>query len=106
MSENSAERILGIPNRRFWAIAYSAFCVFVECGLNMGGLLVWEYPWRNRSFSGIWLIFFFGYFHFYAATIFVLWLKSHTARIFVVASLYIAAIIANTVCLGFLGWVY
>ena len=36
LSEDPAERILGIPNRWFWAIAYSAFCVFVECGLNMG----------------------------------------------------------------------
>ncbi len=106
LSEDPAERILGIPNRWFWAIAYSAFCVFVECGLNMGGLLVWEYPWWNRSFSGIWLIFFIGYFHFYAATIFVLWLKSHKARIFVVACLYLTAAIANIVCLGYLGWVY
>ena len=64
LSADPAERILGIPNRWFWAIAYSAFCVFVECGLNMGGLLVWEYSWWNRSFSGIWLIFFFGYFPF------------------------------------------
>ncbi|EFK10976.1 conserved hypothetical protein [delta proteobacterium NaphS2] len=40
------------------------------------------------------------------AIIFVLWLRSHTARIIMIASLYIAAIIANTVCLGFLGWVY
>ncbi len=32
-----------MPNRWFWAIGYSAFCVFVECLLNMGGHLVWEY---------------------------------------------------------------
>ena len=106
LSADPAERILGIPNRWFWAIAYSAFCVFVECGLNMGGLLVWEYPWWNRSFSGIWLIFFFGYFHFYVAILFVLWLKSHKARIFVIASLYIIPLIANIVCLGPLGWIY
>jgi fatty acid desaturase len=72
----------------------------------MGGLLIWEYPWWNRSFDGFWLIFFFGYFHFFVATILVLALKSHRARILVVASLYILAAVANIVCLGFLGWVY
>ena len=44
LSEDKHEKILGFPNRWFWAIAYSAFCVFVECLLNMGGHLVWEYP--------------------------------------------------------------
>jgi hypothetical protein len=106
LSKDRAEKILGIPNRWFWAMGYAAFCVFVECALNKGGLLVWEYPWWNRSFGGIWLIFFFGYFHFYVATILVLSLRSHRAKITVVASLYLAAVIANTICLGVLGWVY
>jgi hypothetical protein len=106
LSEDPTERILGIPNRWFWAIAYAAFCVFVECGLNMGGLLIWEYPWWNLSFGGIWLIFFFGYFHFYVAMIFVLRLKSHKDRIFVVSGLYIVAAVANIICLGYLGWCY
>lgn len=106
LSEDRKEKILGIPNRWFWAIGYAAFCVFVECLLNKGGHLVWEYTWWNRSFGGVWLIFLFGYFHFYVAAIIVLNLKSIKTKIITIGSLYGIAIAANLVCLGILGWVY
>ena len=106
LSNDEHETILGLPNRWFWAIAYSAFCVFVECLLNMGGHLVWEYPWWNRTFGGIWLIFFFGYFHFYVATIIVLSMKSVQTKVITIAGLYTTAIVANVICIGFLGWTY
>jgi hypothetical protein len=106
LSEDKQEKILGLPNRWFWAIAYSAFCVFVECLLNMGGHLIWEYPWWNRSFGGLWLIFFFGYFHFYVAAIIVLSMKSVKTKVITIASLYSTAIVANAICLVFLGWTY
>ena len=35
--EDRSERIHGLPARWFWAIAFSAFCVLVECVLNIGG---------------------------------------------------------------------
>jgi hypothetical protein len=57
LADKKEERILGVPNRWFWAIGYSIFCVFVECLLNIGGHLVWEYPFWNLSFGGVWLIF-------------------------------------------------
>ncbi len=106
LSEDRHETILGIPNQWFWAIGYTAFCVFVECLLNMGGLLVWEYPWWNLSPLGIWPIFFFGYFTFYVAVILVINLKRIRSKIIAVASLYAIAVVANAVCLGFLGWTY
>jgi hypothetical protein len=106
LSENRDARIMGIPDRWFWAIGYSVFCVFVECLLNMGGHLVWEYPWWNRSFKGVWLIFFFGYFHFYVAAIIVIGLKKIKTKIMVVSSLYAIAIVANAVAMGLLGWKY
>lgn len=106
LSENKAEKILGIPNRWFWAIGYAAFCVFVECLLNKGGHLVWEYPWWYRSFSGIWLIFFFGYFHFYVAIIIVLGMKSIRNQIITISSMWALPLLVNIVCLGILGWVY
>ncbi|MCP3951038.1 MAG: hypothetical protein GY697_02280 [Desulfobacterales bacterium] len=106
LSENKDDRILGIPDRWFWAIGYSVFCVFIECLLNMGGHLVWEYPWWHRSFKGIWLIFFFGYFHFYVAAIIVIGLKKLKTKIIVVSSLYALAILANGVAMGLLGWKY
>jgi hypothetical protein len=106
LSPDKKAKILGIPDRWFWAIGYAAFCVFVECLLNKGGLLVWEYEWWNLSFRGVWLIFLFGYFHFYAATIIVLSLKSMKAKIIGVSALYAIAILANIVGLGILGWQY
>ena len=106
LSEDKAEKILGLPDRWFWAIGYSAFCVFVECLLNMGGHLVWEYPWWQRSPGGIWLIFLFGYFHFYVAAIFVLSLKTNLSKALAVSSLYVIAVVANVICIGVLGWVY
>jgi hypothetical protein len=106
LSERGEERVLGIPNRWFWAIAYSIFCVFVEILLNIGGLLVWEYPFWNRSFAGVWLIFLIGYFHFFVAIILVLSLKSKRSKTIAVGSLYALAVVMNVVTRGFLGWVY
>ena len=104
--EDRHKTIMGIPNRWFWAIVYSAFCVFVEVLLNMGGHLVWEYPWWYRSFAGIWLIFFFGYFHFFVAAIIVISLRTIKAKVTMVSIIYAIAIVANIICMGFLGWVY
>lgn len=106
LSEDRSEKILGLPNQWFWAIGYAAFCVFVECLLNAGGHLVWEYPWWYRSFKGVWLIFLFGYFHFYVAIIIVINLKTIQKKIMAVSSLYAIAVIANIVTMGFLGWRY
>ena len=106
LSENRSEKIMGLPNQWFWAIGYAAFCVFVECLLNAGGHLVWEYPWWHRSFKGVWLIFLFGYFHFYVAIIIVINMKTMQRKIITVSSLYAIAIIANVVAMGFLGWRY
>ncbi len=106
LSEDKAEKIMGLPNQWFWAIGYAAFCVFVECLLNAGGHLVWEYPWWHRSFKGVWLIFLFGYFHFYVASIIVINMKTDKSKIITVASLYVIAVVANIVAMGFLGWTY
>ena len=106
LSPNPKARILGLPDRWFWAIAYSAFCVVVELVLNAGGLLVWEYPFWGRSFGGVWLIFLFGYFHFYVATILVLGMRSMRARVVTVASIYGVAVMMNVIGMGALGWKY
>jgi hypothetical protein len=62
-------KVLGIPNRLFMAILGSAFCVFVEVLLNAIGVLTWEYPWWNARAP--WLIFLFGYFHFFLVSFWV-----------------------------------
>lgn len=106
LSDDKDEIIMGLPNRWFWAIGYAAFCVFVECLLNIGGLLIWEYPWWERTFWGVWLIFLFGYFHFYVAIIIVLSLNSHRAKIIAVGSLYAIAVLMNVFGMGIMGWTY
>ena len=106
LSENRHDKILGIPDWWFWAIGYSVFCVFVECLLNIGGHLVWEYPFWNLSFKGIWLIFFFGYFHFYCAAILVMSLKKMKHKIILLIIIYSVPAIMNIIAFGFLSWNY
>ncbi len=106
LSEGRDGRILGLNEHWFWAIGYSAFCVFVECLLNMGGHLVWEYSFWNLSFKGIWLIFLIGYFHFFCAAILMLHMKSMRSKLTCVGVIYFVPAAMNIVGLGILGWVY
>ena len=70
------------------AIGFAAFGVFVECLLNIGGHLVWEYPWWNLSPWGLPLIFLIGYFHFFVAVIFVIQLKDDKQKKMVIGIIY------------------
>jgi hypothetical protein len=106
LSESTREKILGIPEQWFWAIGYSAFCVFVECLLNIGGHLVWEYPFWHLSFGGVWLIFLFGYFHFFCAAILLIRLKTIAQKTIAISVIYSVPIAMNIVAFGFLGWRY
>jgi hypothetical protein len=78
----------------------------VEVLLNMGGHLVWEYPFWYRSFKGVWLIFLIGYFHFYVAALLVIGMKTIRAKVITVSTLYVTAIAANIFGMGIMGWVY
>jgi len=106
LSESKKEKIVGLPEKWFWAIYYSIFCVFVECVLNIGGQLVWEYPFWNLSFKGIWLIFFIGYFQFFFFAALVISLKSMKAKLMTVGIIYAVPIIMNILAFGFWGWRY
>lgn len=89
-----------------WAVAFAAFCVFVECLLNTGGHLVWEYPFWERTFGGVWLIFVFGYFAFFCWIILVITRKTIKAKLAIVAALYAVPAIMNFLALGLWGWNY
>jgi hypothetical protein len=104
--EDRSERILWLPARWFLAVAFSAFCVLVECVLNIGGLLAWEYPFWNRSLAGIWLIFVFGYFEFFAAINLALGLKSVRRRVTVIAIIYAVPVVMNVFGFAVMGWRY
>lgn len=62
-------KILGIPNRLLIAVGGAAFCVFVEILLNAIGALTWDYPWWSARAP--WLIFLFGYLHFFLISFWV-----------------------------------
>ena len=106
LSESTTEKVMGIPEKWFWALAYTIFCVFVECLLNYGGHLVWEYPFWHRTIAGVWLIFLFGYFHFFCAAILVISLKTIKSKIITVSVIYSVPIVMNVIAFGFLGWNY
>ena len=106
LSESKNEKILGLPEKWFWAIGYSVFCVFVECLLNIGGQLVWEYPFWSLSFKGVWLIFFLGYFIFFIAAIIVISVKTMKAKLTTVGIIYAVPILMNILAFGFWGWRY
>ncbi|NTV37710.1 MAG: hypothetical protein HGA82_00700 [Anaerolineales bacterium] len=105
LTENKKVNILGIPEMWFWAIGYSIFCVFVECLLNIGGHLVWEYPCWYLSLKGLPLIFLIGYFHFFCAAIWVITRKTMKAKIGLLVFFYAVPIIMNLIAFA-AGWTY
>jgi len=62
-------KILGLPNRWFVALSGSAFCVFIEVLLNAVDALTWEWSWWDANSP--WLIFLFGYLHFFVVAFWV-----------------------------------
>lgn len=106
LSDNRGLRIFGISDRLFWVIAYAAFCVFVECLLNVGGHLVWEYPFWRLSPLGVLPIFFAAYFPLFLITMLVVNMKSPTGKVRAVGMIYGTAIVLNLIAFGILGWNY
>ncbi len=106
LSPATTQKILGLPEKLFWAIGYSIFCVFVECLLNIGNHLIWEYEWWYLSYKGVWLIFLFGYFHFFMAAALVITLKSMRSKIITLCAFYTVPIVMNIYAFVIRGWYY
>ena len=106
LSEEMDARILGLPEKWFWAIGFSVFCVFVECMLNKGGHLVWEYELWFRSPLGVWLVFLIGYFPFFCAANLVITLREMKHKITALSIIYSVPVIMNIIGLGIMGWKY
>jgi len=98
--------VLGLPNRWFWALFYSAVSVLVELALNRGGLLVWDYRWWNHGLVEVLPIFVFGYLWFYLAAKFAIERPTLRAKVLVPVALLVVALALNVVGLGLQGWVY
>ena len=96
-------RILGIPNRWFFAVVNSILCVFVEVLLNKADVLVWEYPWWN--FPNIGLIVLLGYLPFMAVSFWVYDMEKIRNKIATVLVIYAVDLSAIILFAGLLGWI-
>jgi len=95
-------KILGIPNRIFIAVAGAAFCVFIEVLLNAIGALTWDYPWWSRGAP--WLIFLFGYLHFFLVSFWVHDMETVRKKAITVGVTYAVDLVCVIVFGLALGW--
>ncbi len=95
--------ILGIPNRLFFAVVNSVFCVFVEILLNAAGALTWEYSWWNAGAP--WLIIVFGYLTFFLVSYWVHDMEKLKHKIITVGILFGVDVLALIIFGGMLEWI-
>ncbi|HPO16046.1 MAG TPA: hypothetical protein PLI09_21595 [Candidatus Hydrogenedentes bacterium] len=96
-------KIIGMPNRLFFAITGSVFCVFVEYLLNQADALTWDYSWWNRGAP--WLIFLLGYLPFFLVAFWIFDMESLKRKIKIVSALYIFDISCLVLFVGVLKWI-
>ena len=96
-------KILGIPNRLFFAVVNAAFCVFVEILLNAIDALTWDYPfWSARA---PWLIFLFGYFHFFIVSYWVHDMETVKKKVTTVGIIYAVDVVCILLFGVILKWI-
>ena len=96
-------KVLGVPNRLFFAVANSVFCVIVEVFLNQADMLIWEYSFWN--FPHIWLIVIFGYLHFNLVAFWVHDMERVGSKLKVVGVIWGIALVSMVLFAGVLGWI-
>jgi len=96
-------KILGIPNRWFFAITNSIFCVFIEIVLNRWDALIWEYNWWNW-YNPIFIII-FGYSLYMFFAFWVHDMESMKKRIVVVSTMWSIVAVSLIVFMGILKWI-
>ena len=100
---SSKMSILGLPNRLLYAIAGSAFCVFVEILLNSVGTLTWDYSWW--SMGAPWLIFLIGYLPFFLVSFWVHDMKSIRSKAITVGAIFAVDLAAILIFGLILKWI-
>ncbi len=98
-------RIIGVPNRWFFAVFFAVLAVIIEVMLNHGGQLVWEYSWWKFTIGGIWLIFLVGYFYWFVLINIMLSMKSMKNKLIFIGVIYAVPVILNIIAFS-LGWRY
>jgi len=96
-------KILGLPNRWFFAVVGSIFCVVIEIILNKIGALTWEFPWWNAKVP--WLIFLIGYLHFFAVSFWVYDMKTMKSKLITVGIIWAIVIISMIIFIPVLHWI-
>lgn len=102
LPEDKTMKIMGIPNRWFFAIVNSIFCVVVEILLNAAGVLTWDYSWWN--ITAPYLIVIFGYLTFFIVSYWVFDMKSLKKKITTVSIIFGIDLLAIIVFGFMLGW--
>jgi len=103
LPEDKKMKILGVPNRWFFAVLYSVFCVVIEMLLNAVGVLTWDYSWWNTSVP--YLIVIFGYFTFFITAYWVHDMKTIKSKIVTVGIIFSVDILAIIIFGFILGWI-
>lgn len=96
-------KILGIPNRLFFAISGSIFCVFVEILLNGVNALTWDYSWWSTSAP--WLIFLIGYLPFFLVSFWVFDMPAVQQKIKTVGFIFAFDAVCLVLFMGVLKWI-
>jgi len=96
-------KILGLPNRLFFAITGSIFCVIVEIIFNWANALTWDYAWWRAEAP--WLIFLIGYLPFFLVSFWVFDMKSLRQKIATVGAIYAVDIVCLVLFVGILRWI-
>lgn len=96
-------KILGLPNRLFFAVVNSILAVGIEVLLNLAGVLAWEYPWWN--IRAPWLIFLIGYLPFFLVCFWVHDMKSVRNKAIAVGSILGFDALCLIVFGALLGWI-
>jgi hypothetical protein len=96
-------KILGIPNRLFFAISGSIFCVFVEILLNGVNALTWDYSWWSASAP--WLIFLIGYLPFFLVSFWVFDMPAIQQKIKMVGFIFAFDAACLVLFMGVLKWI-
>lgn len=98
-----ALKILGIPNRIFFACVDAAICVGIEILLNLAGALTWDYSWWNVSAP--WLIFLVGYLYFFLIAFWVYDMKTVRNKAVTVGTILSVDLAALIIFGVILGWI-
>ncbi|NLW66659.1 MAG: hypothetical protein GXY28_02560, partial [Bacteriovoracaceae bacterium] len=103
LPEDRRMKILGIPNRLFFAIIFTTLAVIVEIILNAIGALTWEYSWWSARFP--WLLWIFGYFYFFVVAYLVYDMRTIRAKAITVGAIFAVDIASLVIFMGVLGWI-